>query len=69
MLCREASVRDAGALARIHVAAWRAGYSGLMPDEFLSSLDESRSEARWVENFAGNPLRVLVIEHESSRFL
>lgn len=63
---REASVRDAGALARIHVAAWQVAYRGVMPAEFLSGLDEARSKARWVKAFAENPPLVLVVEHESN---
>jgi len=30
---------DALPLARLHVAAWRAAYRGLVPDEFLDGLD------------------------------
>lgn len=35
-LVRAATVRDAGAIGSVHVAAWRAAYDGLMPREFLA---------------------------------
>lgn len=35
---RPATVGDADAIGAIHVLAWRAAYSGLLPDAFLRSL-------------------------------
>jgi ribosomal protein S18 acetylase RimI-like enzyme len=35
---RRAEVRDARAIAEIHVAGWRAAYRGQMPDELLDGL-------------------------------
>lgn len=48
MLVRAAVLADAAGLARVHVAAWRAAYVGIMPDAFLAELDESRFERGWV---------------------
>ena len=58
-------------LARLHVAAWRAAYRGLVPDEFLDGLDPDARAARfrsWLaageaENHAA---RVLLV-HRSER--
>lgn len=61
---RDATASDAAALARIDVAAWQAGYRGLMPDDFLAGLDEERSTARWQWAFAKKPPLVLVVEHD-----
>jgi hypothetical protein len=37
---RQPTVDDADALGRTHVRAWQAAYrGGLMPDEYLDSLD------------------------------
>ena len=44
---RRAEIDDAAAIARIHVATWRTSYRGLLPDDFLTSLDESWYEERW----------------------
>jgi RimJ/RimL family protein N-acetyltransferase len=47
---REATLEDAADMGRIHVAAWRAAYAGLMPAEFLDELDEVHFEANWVRH-------------------
>ena len=64
MPSRDATASDAVELARIDVAAWQAGYRGLMPDDFLAGLSEERSTARWQSAFAKNPPLVLVVEHD-----
>jgi ribosomal protein S18 acetylase RimI-like enzyme len=46
-LVRPAEVEDAAAIAAVHVATWRSTYRGLLPDDFLDSLDESGYEERW----------------------
>ena len=38
---------DAPALARVHVASWRAAYRGIMPDSVLDDLAVEAFEARW----------------------
>ncbi len=44
---RPATLADAPALARVHIAAWRVAYAGTMPDAFLAGLDESRFARGW----------------------
>jgi ribosomal protein S18 acetylase RimI-like enzyme len=44
---REAGAADAAALARIQVAAWRAAYAGLLPDDVLAGLSVAGIEAQW----------------------
>lgn len=39
MILREAEPKDAEAIGRIRVAAWRAAYRPFMPEGFLSALD------------------------------
>ena len=51
---RGARMGDEDAIARVHVAAWRAGYRGMMPDAFLDALDERARAKRWREVIA-NP--------------
>jgi RimJ/RimL family protein N-acetyltransferase len=46
---REARIGDEDQIARVHVAAWRAAYRGMMPDAFLESLDENTRAKRWRE--------------------
>lgn len=46
-IIRAATVGDAEAIARIHVAAWRAAYAGFIPADFLAALSEERRAATW----------------------
>lgn len=55
MFVREAKPEDADAFGRVHVEAWRAGYRGMMPDDFLASLDPAVRGARWRERLAKQP--------------
>lgn len=50
-----ARVGDAAALARVHVATWRAAYAGLLPDELLRSLSVAEPEANWVTAIGDGP--------------
>jgi len=51
---RHADVDDAEAIAAVHVAAWRTTYRGLLPDEYLDSLDEAGYAERW-RRILGDP--------------
>lgn len=44
---RRAQVKDADAIAAVHVAAWQESYTGLVPEEMLASL----SVAEWAEDW------------------
>ena len=44
---RAAKREDAPAIAQIHVAAWRAAYRGLMPDDYLASLSVYERTKMW----------------------
>jgi ribosomal protein S18 acetylase RimI-like enzyme len=61
-LVRPADVGDAAAIARVHVATWRTTYRGLLPDDFLDSLDEAGYEERWGRSLADETTRVYVAE-------
>src|SRR5437870_7004792 len=51
---RDATRADARAIAEIHVAAWRAAYRGLIPDDYLASLSVEKRTAFW-ETIIGRP--------------
>lgn len=60
---REATPADAPAIARAHVASWRATYPGIVPRQVLERLSIERREAYWRETTAHpGDLRVWVIE-------
>jgi ribosomal protein S18 acetylase RimI-like enzyme len=46
---RSAELRDAAAIARIHIRTWQVAYRGQLPDAFLNALDSEVEErtARW----------------------
>jgi ribosomal protein S18 acetylase RimI-like enzyme len=46
---RHASVKDAKAIAEIHVAAWQAAFKGLVPDEQLAAMSVDKRQAFWRE--------------------
>lgn len=64
MTCRDATLDDASAIGRIHVAAWRAAYAGEMPAAFLAGLDPAVSQRRWEQGFhaARWPNGIIVVE-------
>lgn len=51
-LIRFAVSEDARAVAEIHVEAWRAAYSAILPQAFLSSLTVASRQAFWAQNLA-----------------
>jgi GNAT superfamily N-acetyltransferase len=44
---RPAKRGDAAAVARIHIAAWRAAYAGILPDNYLVCMSESGQARQW----------------------
>lgn len=47
MTVRPAAPTDAGAIAELHVAAWRAAYRGLIPDAYLDGLTVEKRLDLW----------------------
>ncbi len=50
---RRATPDDAHDVAELQVAAWRAAYRGLLPDEYLSSLSVAALQETWSQRLAG----------------
>lgn len=48
MQIRQATVEDAGEIARIHLDAWREAYAGLLSPELLAAVGYDEQELRWV---------------------
>lgn len=61
-MVRPAALNDAPAIARVHVAAWRSAYTGLLPDDFLASLSEAHYADRWTRVIGEGSSRVYVVE-------
>jgi GNAT superfamily N-acetyltransferase len=56
IVVRVARPDDATAIASAHVAAWRTGYRGVFPDEYLDPDDfECSRHERWTQRLADGP--------------
>jgi GNAT superfamily N-acetyltransferase len=56
-MIRPARVDDAGGMARVQVVSWRTTYPGMVPQDFLDSMDEVAFAGRWSDR----------LRHEVSR--
>ena len=64
---RAARPPDARAIAEIHIAAWRAAYQGLMPEDYLARLDIDDRAAQWEKSLARRgPARVALAEADGT---
>jgi GNAT superfamily N-acetyltransferase len=61
-MLRAATIDDAPAIARVHVASWRSTYRHLLPADFLDSLSETGYADRWTRFIAEPTNRVYVVE-------
>jgi ribosomal protein S18 acetylase RimI-like enzyme len=61
---RRAEIEDAAAIAAVHVETWRSAYQGVLPDEFLASLDGAGYEERWRRTVSEGTGRVYVAEDQ-----
>ena len=46
---RPATEHDASAISRVHVQSWRTTYAGVVPDEYLATLNEADRALLWRE--------------------
>lgn len=65
-MIRPGRAADAQRIAEIHIAAWQAAYSGLLPDDYLAGLDGELGDriGQWEDWLSGESdrRRVLVAE-------
>ncbi len=52
---RTATVEDAPAIARVHIASLQEAYEGIVPQEYLGALDVAEREARWTRDLRNGP--------------
>ncbi|PZG07280.1 GNAT family N-acetyltransferase [Micromonospora craterilacus] len=66
MIIRSATVRDAEALAVVHVRTWQVAYRGKAPQEYLDQLDPADRRHGWRQWIQQDraPAGTLVLEHE-----
>ena len=58
---RPAEVRDAAAISHVHVQSWLTTYKGLVPDQFLASLNGAERAPEW-ERWLKRDISALVAE-------
>jgi L-amino acid N-acyltransferase YncA len=51
---RPATQPDAPGIARVHVESWRTTYAGIVPDEYLATLNEAQRATGWREQLSNN---------------
>lgn len=61
MTIRDAELKDARQIAKVHVESWQAAYRGSMPDELLDSLSVDQREAFWAEMLSSGQQQILVL--------
>ena len=60
---RSAELQDAAAIAHVHVQSWRTTYAGIVPAEYLASLNEAERVSLW-QDWLQRDLCVHVAEME-----
>ena len=65
MRIREATVQDAGAIARVHVDSWRETYAGIVPDDYLANLCHEQRERVWRASLSNHCVKECVYVAES----
>ncbi len=65
---RPADPRDAHAIAAVHVAAWRAAYRGLIPDDVLAGLSVAARRQGWLDRLTASPgrTRTVLVTHDDA---
>src|SRR5262245_29385455 len=69
LMIRPATSEDARAIAELHVASWRAGYKGLMPDAYLAELSVEDRVGLWETILVDGETTVLVAEEPIAGFV
>jgi len=55
----QASLRDAEAIARIHVETWRSTYAGLLPDNLLVGMSFEKQTKMWQRMLSGGETAIV----------
>ena len=66
---RRARPADAGAIAGLHVAAWKAAYPGLLPQDYLDDLSPEDRVGGWEEALQSTPWPLVLVAEEDGALL
>lgn len=48
MIIREATLKDAAGIAKVHIDSWRTTYKGIVNDDHLNNLSYTKKEKAWI---------------------
>ncbi|MGO9438402.1 MAG: N-acetyltransferase family protein [Terracidiphilus sp.] len=65
---RRAVAADARPIAHVHVESWRSTYAGLLPNDFLASLNVDERANMWAKMLATEEAFMFVAEDETGIF-
>ncbi|HEY6306920.1 MAG TPA: GNAT family N-acetyltransferase [Candidatus Angelobacter sp.] len=65
---RQGRIEDANSIAFVQVESWKTTYAGIVPDDYLASLNPEVRTERWREQFSAGMTLFLVAEDESGVF-
>jgi ribosomal protein S18 acetylase RimI-like enzyme len=65
---RRAHMLDADRIAQIHVESWRSTYAGIVPADYLASLDVGIRTVRWQEQLEKPENLIFVVEDSGGTF-
>jgi GNAT superfamily N-acetyltransferase len=65
---REAVPADAEAIAWVHVESWKTTYAGIVPQDYLDSLNVADRAAQWERHVAEGVAAIFVAEDEGGVF-
>jgi GNAT superfamily N-acetyltransferase len=68
MRVREATIEDAAAIAHVHLASWKTTYPGIIPQDYIDSLQVKNGIASWQAQLSERKALVLVAEDEDGVF-
>jgi len=68
IIFRSATPNDAGAIARVHVAAWQHSYRSIIDESFLAALDPADNKMTWVDQLtrAGSDSSIVLVAEAQS---
>ncbi|MFK3938137.1 GNAT family N-acetyltransferase [Alkalihalobacillus sp. NPDC078783] len=69
MSIRKAVLKDAPAMAKVHVDSWRTTYKGLLPDEMLENLSYDDRTKLWENNIQNERGFIYVAENEDGQIV
>lgn len=69
MKVREATIKDAEGIGKVHVDSWRTTYKSIVPDEYLNKLSYEQRAHLWEQHILDTAKYILVAENENGEII